>query len=463
MYRFYFLLSFLLISIYTFSQVTIVIESIPENTPEEDFIFIAGGFNAWNPGDENYKLIKNSNDEWQIELDAEVEGTQIEFKFTRGSWETVEKDENGQEMSNRQFIYGNGESVSFSISTWADGGSGGGSSTASDNVSILSEDFFMPPLNRNRRIWLYLPPDYHISDKNYPVLYMHDGQNIFDSFTSFSGEWEVDETLDNLAEEGINVPIVIGIDNGGGHRLDEYSAWVNTQYGGGEGRDYMQFITETLKPYVDENYRTLSDKAHTGMVGSSLGAFISHFGAFQHADVFGKLASFSPSFWYSDSVWAFTELNAQSNDTKVYQIVGSEEGGTMLENMEQMHDDLISYGYDEQSLKSKVVDGAGHNEALWRGEFEDAYLWLFSEFANGTDALEVYTNIELHPNPVKNEFHLTLNNIDSLVIYSADGELVMRISDHPSSNFNVEHLPPGVYFVLIHSGNHNYSSKMIKL
>jgi predicted alpha/beta superfamily hydrolase len=127
----------------------------------------------------------------------------------------------------------------------------------------MDENFFMPQLNRSRRIWLYLPPAYETSGLSYPVMYMHDGQNLFDVLTAYSGEWEVDEALNTLASQGHKVPIVVGIDNGGTNRIGEYTPWSNPDYGGGDGDLYIRFIVETLKPYIDQHYRTLSDRSNT--------------------------------------------------------------------------------------------------------------------------------------------------------------------------------------------------------
>lgn len=463
MKKYIFSLFIILLSFVSFAQVTFIIESLPATTPEEDFIYIAGTLNGWNPGDENFKLEKNSEGKFQIVLEEQAEGTSVEFKFTRGDWGTVEKDENGQEMGDRQFTYGNNETVSFQIATWADGGSGGGGSTAAENVSILSDDFYMPQLDRNRRVWLYLPPGYEESQMRYPVLYMHDGQNLFDSFTSFSGEWEVDETLNELASQGYQVPIVIGIDNGGGHRLDEYSAWVNSQYGGGEGREYIEFIVETLKPYVDENYRTLPNKETTGIMGSSLGGLISQFGAFEHSNVFGKAGLFSPSYWYSDSVWTFIAENANPQNQRIYQLVGALEGASMANDMETMHDNLIGYGFSESQLVSKVVPNQGHNEAFWRSEFEEAYLWLFSDFANDISELKSSKKLLLSPNPAKEFLFIDLEQIDSITIYDIKGEVVLESQDMDDGRIDIHDLSSGLYFMKLSSDQFIYSEKFIKL
>ncbi len=226
-------------------QVTFIIDSLPAYTPPEDLIYIAGNFNGWNPGDPAYVLSKNDDEKWFITSAAAPEGTQIEYKFTRGSWETVEKGPGGEEIGNRLFTFGNGDTVRIIIYNWASGGGPG--STAADNVILMDDDFEMPQLGRTRKIWLYLPPDYNTSGLDYPVLYMQDGQNLFDDSTSFAGEWEVDETLNTLHGQGLQVPIVVGVENGGEDRIGEYTPWPHQLYGGGDGDLYMEFITRNPK------------------------------------------------------------------------------------------------------------------------------------------------------------------------------------------------------------------------
>ncbi|NCU31872.1 MAG: alpha/beta hydrolase, partial [Candidatus Moranbacteria bacterium] len=189
------------------AEVTIIVTSLPANTPPGDNVYIAGNFNGWNPGNPDFILFPNNAGMPEIVLTGS--GT-IEFKFTRGDWQKVEGNETGGYLPNRTFTYGIADTLEVVILSWED--LGGPGSTAAENVIIMDDSFYMPQLNRYRRIWLYLPPDYENSGKSYPVLYMHDGQDLFDLYTSFAGEWEVDETLNALFDDGKEVPIVVGID-----------------------------------------------------------------------------------------------------------------------------------------------------------------------------------------------------------------------------------------------------------
>ena len=179
------------------AQLTIIVDEIPENTPDQAPIHIAGNFQGWNPGSNTHQLTKDTLlNIHHITLPAGI--GDIEFKFTRGTWDKVESDENGNYIPNRFYSGTEGDTIYLQILGWEDlDGNGGGQSTAAENVSILSDSFYMPELDRYRRVWIYLPLDYETSNLDYPVLYMHDGQNCFDASTSFAGEWEVDETNDN--------------------------------------------------------------------------------------------------------------------------------------------------------------------------------------------------------------------------------------------------------------------------
>jgi predicted alpha/beta superfamily hydrolase len=444
------------------SQVTFRLDSIPDNTPPEDFIYIAGNFNGWQPGDVNYRLLKDGQGIWWITLGIAPEGTQIQFKFTRGSWETVEKGPNGEELNNRLFTYGNGDTVGVIIYNWAEGGGG---STAAENVAVMDEDFYMPQLDRSRRIWIYLPPDYETSGKDYPVLYMHDGQNLFDSYTSYAGEWEVDETLNGLYDQGFSVPIVVGIDNGAEYRIDEYSPWPHVGYGGGDGDLYMEFIVETLKPYIDQNYRTLTGRDYTGIMGSSLGGFISHYGGLKYQDVFSKTGIFSPSYWFSDSVWSFTREAGRQSDMKLYLMCGGNEGPETVNNMLAMLDSLLAIGFQENEVSSKIIPGGQHNEALWREDFGEAYLWLFGSYASGLKNPSETVHIRPFPNPTKGFLHLPgdfPNECDSMIIFDMEGKTVLKSAPFIGNKIDVTGLLRGIYVISITSDGKYYQGKFVK-
>jgi predicted alpha/beta superfamily hydrolase len=453
----------LLLSGLLHSQVTFVIDSLPAYTPEQDLIYIAGSFNGWDPGDTAYVLSKNEDQKWFITSDAAPEGTQIQFKFTRGSWATVEKGLQGEEIPNRLFTFGNGDTVPVIIFNWAQGG--GPSSTAADNVMIMDDNFNMPQLGRTRRIWLYLPPDYSTSGNSYPVLYMHDGQNLFDDSTSFAGEWHVDETLNTLYEQGFKVPIVVGIENGGDYRQAEYTPWEHPLYDSGDGDLYMEFVVETLKPYVDQNYRTLSGREYTGIMGSSLGGLVSHYGALKYQDVFSKAGVFSPSYWFSDSVYSFTSATGRQDAMRIYLMCGGSEGQGTINDMMDMQDTLLQAGFTEDELSLTVIPGGEHNEILWSQDFGDAYKWLFASFANSIFEPAKVNIIRLFPNPTGDRLMLPTGFpevCDSLEVIDMMGNQVLKLVPFSGKEVDVSGLAKGIYIVSLSVHGKYYQGKIVR-
>jgi predicted alpha/beta superfamily hydrolase len=251
-------------------------------------------------------------------------------------------------------------------------------STALAGVSLLAPLLDMPGLDRKRQVRLYLPPGYAGSGKRYPVLYMHDGQNLFDRATAYAGEWRVDETMDALSKAGKLELIVVGIDNGQEKRMTELNAWSNPQFGTAEGRQYMDFIVKVVKPIIDQRYRTLPDRANTALMGSSMGGLISHYAINQYPDVFSKAGIFSPAYAIAGDAFAFVAAKPAPPDARLYLLMGQQEGGSMVADVRRMHAQLAAAGHPQANTSLKIVPGAGHNEAFWSGEFSDAVTWLFA-------------------------------------------------------------------------------------
>ena len=252
-------------------------------------------------------------------------------------------------------------------------------STASKNVSVLEKEFVIKGLNSvSHKIWLYLPPNYETSTDRFPVIYMHDGQNLFDKKTSFTGEWEIDETLNKLFKETGKGFIVVGIENGGEKRIEKYTPYQHEKYGGGKGGFYVDFLANELKPYIDSNYRTKINANNTAIIGSSLGGLISFYGGLKHPNIFGKIGALSSSLWFSDKINDFTKQNGNQKNTKIYFLVGAKEGDTMVPDTENMAKLLINVGFPENNLKTKIVTEGKHNEAFWRTEFLEVITFLYN-------------------------------------------------------------------------------------
>jgi len=466
---------FLFMPMIAMAQLTIIVDDIPNNTPEDDPIHIAGDFQGWNPGNPNHQLIKDSiQNILHITLSGGI--GDIQFKFTRGNWGKVESDENGNYIPNRFYSPTDGDTIKLQILGWEDlDGNGGGISTAAENVSVITDSFPIPQLNRYRRIWIYLPPDYETSHQYYPVLYMHDGQNLFDNLTSYIGEWEVDETLNDLHERGDPGIIVVGIDNGQGRRIHEYSPWDNTSYNArGKGGLYVDFIVDDLKPFIDTNYRTLPDRENTGIMGSSLGGSISTYAAIENQDIFSKVGAFSPAYWFNPEIFNNVIAKGKQHDMMFFQIAGSLEGVNYVNNMFAMQDSLLAAGFGREEIVTLEKPDGEHSEWFWAREFEAAYLWLFRSGSLSIEEKKLNSdNFTLYPNPVDDILVLKFKLIDSkevrIEIFDSTGSVnkslyanTLQAGRH-SLKFNLKkrQLPPGIYVCRIHSGDEVKSLRFV--
>ena len=266
----------------------------------------------------------------------------------------------------------------FTISTLFSQNTSEKKSTAASNVSLLKKEFVIPNLNGiSHKVWIYLPPNYDKTSKKYPVIYMHDAQNLFDAATSYAGEWEVDETLNKLYEKTGKGFIVVGIENGGEERINEYTPWKNEKYGGGKGAIYMDFIVNKLKPYIDKNYRTKPQQKNTGLIGSSLGGLISYYGGLQYPKTFGKIGALSTSFWFSEKVKNFTKEKGNLKNVKLFLLVGGKEGDDTDKDTQEMEKLLLKTGFKPKNLKTKINSEGEHNETFWRSEFLEVITWLY--------------------------------------------------------------------------------------
>ncbi len=252
-------------------------------------------------------------------------------------------------------------------------------STKSDNVSILKKEFLIKDLNEiSHKIWVYLPPNYQSSTEKYPVIYMHDAQNLFDDVTSFVGEWAVDETLNEYYKKSGKGFIVVGVENGGEKRIEEYTPWKHEKYGGGKGDIYVDFLANELKPFIDTNYRTKPEANKTAIIGSSLGGLISFYGGLKHPKVFGKIGALSTSFWFSNKVIDFAKENGNQKNIKLYLLVGGKEGDSMVPDTENMEKLLVEVGFPKENLKTKINPKGKHSESFWKEEFLEVITFLYN-------------------------------------------------------------------------------------
>ncbi|RMG22305.1 MAG: alpha/beta hydrolase [Bacteroidetes bacterium] len=252
--------------------------------------------------------------------------------------------------------------------------------TALPNVRLLSESFYMPQLKRKRQVWIYLPQNYEHTRQSYPVLYIQDGQNVFDEATAFAGEWEVDESLHAFEEVGDPGIIVVAIANGGDERINEYAPWVHPKIGGGQGSQYVDFLVHTLKPYIDQHFRTLPQREFTGIMGSSMGGLISLYAGLKYPQVFGRWGIFSPSLWFSDHIFSYLSDSTPLPHPRIYLLAGALESKSIVANTQRLYRMLLEQGLPPQAIQYCLRQDGKHSEWFWAREFLEAYSWLYRDF-----------------------------------------------------------------------------------
>jgi predicted alpha/beta superfamily hydrolase len=369
--------------------------TVPADTAPDATIYLAGNLGevgGWKA--DGVALNRLDTGEYHAQLQL-PRGRTLEYKVTRGSWETVEKGVAGEELHNRTLSLDADKLQRVQVAAWrsavptTSGAVAVRKSTVTGDVRV-HEGFKSKHLVNSRRLLVYLPPEYE-KDKSqrYPVLYMHDGQNLFDDATSFAGEWHADETAEALIKEGKIPPlIIVGIENAGGERVDEYTP-VTSRGEGGRGALYAKFVVEEVKPFIDQAYRTRPDRASTGVGGSSLGGLISLYIVKQYPDVFGRCAAVSPSLWWNlgqflaeaqaDATWA--------RGTRIWLDMGTKEDeeNAIVSQMRINDCTDLARSLERAGLKPaqdftwRKIEGAGHNEAAWAERFDDVLIYLYGQ------------------------------------------------------------------------------------
>jgi predicted alpha/beta superfamily hydrolase len=360
----------LTISLMAQSSIRFEIKSLPPYHPSGADIYLAGSFNGWNASDARYKFHQTPEGHYYIDL--KMDNGLYEYKIARGSWDKVECKKDGSGVPNRMLRVDGNATILLDIEEWKDRFPEKPKvSTASKNVRVIDTAFLIPQLNRVRRIWIYLPEDYATSMKKYPVMYLHDGQNVFDDATSYAGEWGVDEFLDS---NEANKCIVVAIDHGGAKRFNEYSPYDHERFGKGEGELYAEFVAKTLKKYIDKNYRTKRSRENTFIAGSSMGGLISFYAVLKYPKVFGGAGVFSPAFWVAPKIEEDIKAKGKKVKGSIYFFAGKLEGETMVLDMLKAFGEMATVS--KSKMKSVIRDEGRHNEGTWRVEFPLFYNWM---------------------------------------------------------------------------------------
>ena len=231
---------------------------------------------------------------------------------------------------------------------------------------------YSPQFQQNRIVRVLLPKDYATSQRQYSVLYMQDGQNLFDAKTAAFRDWQLPNRMSKIALK--HQVIIVGIDNGGLNRVNEYSPYPRGKHGG-QGDRYIQFLIETVKVFIDTHYRTLPFRENTGIAGSSLGGLLSLYAGLKYGQYFGKVATFSPSLWFNPKVLDLAAKAAWKS--QIYAVASKTEMQSMSKTMQNLYFSLKNNQYNDEQIRIIIRDRGRHNEVFWRKEFKGMLEWLF--------------------------------------------------------------------------------------
>lgn len=254
-----------------------------------------------------------------------------------------------------------------------------GTGAPGEVVIRVMEQVLSPQLRNYRDLLVALPPQYLEGTARHPVMYLQDGQNLFDPATSFAEPWGLAKVLAGTDEHP--APILVGIPNMGRRRRYEYGPFRDIIHGGGGGDRYLAFVAETVKPLVDASFRTLPERSHTVIAGSSLGGLISLYALYRYADVFGAAGVISPALWFGDgAVFPFVEELADLSVGRMHLDVGTEEGAEAVADVRRLRTLLLAGGKVlGKDLSYVEDDGAEHEEVAWGRRFGEAMGFLLGE------------------------------------------------------------------------------------
>ena len=358
--------------------------SILLTTDEDDArpVYLSGNFNNWATQDRRFLMQKISDGKYSFIFPKDfIYPDELVYKFTKGDWSEVEIDRYGNKTPNR-FCKKNKGIQKEHVPKWRKNWLPYRPSQL-PKVHLISEEFEIPQLNKTRKVWALLPHDYETSLEHYPVLYLQDAQNLFNENAPY-GNWQIDKKLAVMSDYGIGKIIIIAIEHAEKERVLEYN-FGKTLLGQGEGKKYIRFIADTLKPFVDKNFRTKPEREFTGIGGSSMGGLVSIFSGLIYPEVYGKLMIFSPSLWVIPKIkFSFLDF-FEPMETKIYLYAGGAESETMIRHVKKFKKRLLKRESIREKMKVKLsinMEGK-HSETYWSDEFPKAIEWLFFSDKDG--------------------------------------------------------------------------------
>ena len=363
----------------------------PAGTPPDAVLWISGDvaeLGHWNGAGLRLTTSPEGRYVGTVELPP---GTAFAFKVTRGDWGTVEKTATGGEIANRPGRASAGEdTIRIEVAAWRDAFEKAPSRTSTITGDVRRHPAFPSRFVDARDVLVWLPPGYDANPRGrYPVVLMHNGQNVFDGATSFlpGMEWQADETADRLIRAGRIPPcIVVAVANSPARRED-YTLEVDPRYGGGRSDRYARFLIEELLPFLDRTYRTRTRPEDRTVIGSSLGGLVSLDLGLLHSDVFGRVGSISPAVWWADRAVVTRVTATGHRPVRVWMDIGTAESTPTadghrewLESAQALRDALVGAGWRVgRDLHYEEIEGAPHNESAWAARFDRVLEWLQAE------------------------------------------------------------------------------------
>jgi predicted alpha/beta superfamily hydrolase len=382
-------------------------------------IFLAGNHNGWNPGDKAMQLQAQSDQKWRIEIiKPKFAGARFNFKFTRGSWELEELKDDMSAPGNRELPMidisklapGEQPRIEMAVSKWGDMRPNAAAARANDPYRAIEATGTLRRLEvmggagtstgRSRDLLVWLPPGYddkQNATKTYPVLYLHDGQNLFSKPATAPGEWGVDETATDLITKGLMRPtIIVGIPHSGEGRIAEYMPPMSIMAIDGvepQGQLHVQWLMSTVMPRVERAFRVAKGPENTGIGGSSLGAVISMYAAARHPDTFGiVLAESLPLRTGSSAAWDEFIAGINTWPKRVFLGMGGNETGAnnttrnqaYVEAVKALDEKMKTAGLGPDRRVLVIDPTAEHTEAAWAKRLPQALAFLFPPAMDGT-------------------------------------------------------------------------------
>jgi len=246
--------------------------------------------------------------------------------------------------------------------------------SASENVMVLRDSIYIPYQGVKRTIHVYLPPGYANDTLEYPVIYMMDGESAFDMMENMATEWQIDEVIDSTVAAGGRGAIVVGIEDSDS-RDEEYTPWPIDDCPNAHGEQYINWVAQTFKPWIDTNFRTLPEAAYTTIGGISRSGMMAYYAIMSHPETFGQALIQSPSMWVDEARLLAMEPAGDMSEKRVFVSVGELES-TMVPLAQKAYDRLAAVGVPEPNRKMVVLPALGHWHLTWQQSFKQAYPWL---------------------------------------------------------------------------------------